>query len=688
MTFLNPIFWWASLAVLIPIIVHLFNFRRPKKILFSDISFVKEVKKSVVRRIRLKQWLLLAARILAILALVAVFAKPVLKKETGSGLVVGANSIAIILDNSYSMKGGNEKGSYWLQAKKIAGDIINAYSENDEFLIMTSSDLKLHYNFGERLVTRKELGYLPVKQNQTSLGDVLTLQEDLFSQAANPNRILYFISDFQESTVLADSQYTNTAPENLLVNLVPLSTRPLKNVYISGHEITSRIIEKEKPVNFKLKLVNDSEEPARNLGVRLVSGTQSRPVATADLSPGEVKEVEFNVIPKTSGWQAGYMEVDDNPVDFDNRRYFSYYVPDKEKMLIVEEQQVPNFRLIFSQDILSQFDVEFINYRQFASVELDQFKSIVLLGVTELSTGMQEKLSVHLEQGKGILIFPGKDAKKSLDNFLLEMKVGVLGDQVDVENGQYASSVDLEHPVFDGVFVNSAERKKFDAPLVYKHYKFQPANAVVQSTILKLSNQDPVLVESEVGAGVLYLWTLFPGEAWTDLTVKSSGFTLLIQLARMMNQSRQVEQNQDLGNLTFKRIKTTDKDLIKLVGEEGNERIPLQYPQSGYFVLDFDTLQLKEGNYDLVQKEDFLEKISFNIPDAESKLKAQAKKEIEDLVSQAGLQHVRVTGASGGEIQSDIRFQSAGVPLWKYFLIGAIVFFLLEFLILRMKENS
>ncbi|HHG83633.1 MAG TPA: hypothetical protein ENJ82_02690, partial [Bacteroidetes bacterium] len=156
MIFTNPIFLWAGLAIIIPIIVHLFNFRRPKRVQFSDISLVREVKKSVVKRMRLRQLFLLLMRCLAILALVAVFANPVLRDENAV-VVSGHTSVAIVLDNSYSMQGGNDKGAYWQQGQQLAREIIGAYSRSDEFTVMTNDEPRLNYNFGEQQAAVKDL---------------------------------------------------------------------------------------------------------------------------------------------------------------------------------------------------------------------------------------------------------------------------------------------------------------------------------------------------------------------------------------------------------------------------------------------------------------------------------------------------------------------------------------------------
>lgn len=683
MTFLNPIFLWASFAVLIPIIVHLFNFRRPKRVSFSDISLVKEVKKSVVKRMRLRQWLLLAARILTILALVFLFANPVWRKDDAV-VTVGSSSVAIVIDNSYSMKGGNDKGEYWVQAQEFAREIIEAYGRNDEFLVMGSDEPKLHFSFGEQQAAVKEIRKLAIGQNTRSMADIVSVCGDIFSNASNARRSLYLISDFQTSTVLPDSLLTLKMPEGVDVTLVPLTTRQLKNAYVADHAITTQIIEKEKPVTLKMTLVNDSPEPLKAVGLRVVTNGEDRPVATEDLEPGQRLDVNVNLLPKTPGWQSGYIQIDDRPIEFDNNRFFSYYVPYREKMLIVEEKPNAKLRLMFGGDVVDQFEVKFISAREIASEQLNDYKSIMLVGLNEITTGLQEKLTAHLRDGRSILFFPGEEMKVAEVNpFFQAMNLGQFGQLIKNEVGQVAAGVDLEHPVFEGVFAKKTVGRKFDAPTAYQYYTYRPSNGAVQNVILRLADGSPILVETRPENGLFFTFAMNPSESWTDLTIKTSGLALMVQLARMMNQTQRVEAVMDLGATGILRIKTGNPAMIQMRGAEGQESTPEQFVQSGAVVLKFDKLKLQEGNFELLQGDTVLEKISFNVPDAESQLAARSEQEIRDLLNKTGNEAIQVSAAVRGSFGAEIQARNEGVPLWKYFLIGALVFLIAEFLILR-----
>ena len=117
MKFLYPSFLFALFAIAIPILIHLFNFRRYKKLYFPNVRFLKEVQQQTQAKSKLKHLLVLAARILSIMFLVFAFAQPYLpvsdKKIDNS-----EKAISIYIDNSFSMEAINDNGLLLNGAKK------------------------------------------------------------------------------------------------------------------------------------------------------------------------------------------------------------------------------------------------------------------------------------------------------------------------------------------------------------------------------------------------------------------------------------------------------------------------------------------------------------------------------------------------------------------------------------------
>ncbi|MFN0200050.1 MAG: BatA domain-containing protein [Bacteroidia bacterium] len=693
MTFLNPSILWALLAIIVPIIVHFFNLQRPKQILFSNVRLVKEIKRNVVRRLRLRQWLLLASRILAIIGIVFAFAAPVFVNKYNK-MLAGNRSVVIVVDNSYSMTAGNEKGAYLQQASTLAKGIVNTYTEKDEFLLMTTGGMLLNHNFNEKEQVLEELAKLTVRQKVKTKEEVVNVTNEIFARANNKVREMYFLSDFQNSTVMADSQRTKLKEidlndSTLLVKFVPLATREQKNVYLTGHKISSQIIEQGKPVQMKVTIVNDGEAAVSELGVRVNVEGKAVAIASHSVPAKSKQEITMTFTPTGSGWQSGYIELDDYPIEFDNKRFFSFYVPAQEKVLIVEGERSPNLHILY-QDLFVQFRPTFVSGKEISTVQFSDYRAIVLAGLTEVSSGLSEKMNTFLKEGGSLMVFAGSNANlSSLNSFYQAAGIGQFSEMATVQGGTKASSIDLAHPIFQGVFLENQKNREFDAPQVYRYYPFSlSSSSTVQYRVMSLENQSPVLIESRIGNGILFTWTLFPGDAWTDLHVKTVFAPLMYRATQMMCRAKSDNSNQDLGNYTPVVVRSGKPDLIKLKGEKEGEYIPEQYQQGEATVLKFDKLNIKEGNYRIMQGETELGRSSFNTSDAESKLEFTSLDDLTDALADAGLSKIQVLRPDAHSVTQAIFVEKEGTPLWKYFIAAGLLFLLLEIFILRVGDGT
>src|SRR4249920_802699 len=130
MGFLNAAFLVGLVAAAVPIIIHLLNRRRVKRVKFSSLEFLDEVNKQRMRRINLQRILILILRTLAILALVFAFARPTLR----SGLLFAGSvpkNVVVCLDASFSMGVAMESGIAFDAAKKIANDVVDEAGSSD-----------------------------------------------------------------------------------------------------------------------------------------------------------------------------------------------------------------------------------------------------------------------------------------------------------------------------------------------------------------------------------------------------------------------------------------------------------------------------------------------------------------------------------------------------------------------------
>ncbi|MEM6632672.1 MAG: BatA domain-containing protein [Bacteroidota bacterium] len=686
MTFLNPAILWGLAAVAIPIILHFFNLQRPKKVLFSNISFVKAVQKTVVRRVKFKQWLLLLMRILAISALVLAFAGPVFTGE-GKTLRRGNRSVAFILDNSQSMSAGNEKGAYLQQALSLTRETMESYSPQDEFLVMTTADLQLNASFLNKEDAKEQLKSITLEQNTRSHREILSFSDQLFSRSSYQLKELYFFSDFQISTVLSDSLSLEPLDSNLVVNYIPIATRGQQNAYIQDHVINSQIIEKGKPVAINMNLVNDGEKELKDINLRVLLNDQVMAINNQNMSESSSNDIEVSFTPQNSGWLSGYIEINDSPIDFDNLRYFSLYVPEKEEILVVEGQNSTPVKVLF-QSVFDQFNPTFLSSRNIAQAQLSDYRSIILLGVDQFSSGLTDQLKTFLEEGGSILFFPGDDLElSSINSFYQVVKAGSFQETQSLDPGVEVKEIELDHPVFEGIFTSNRRNREVDAPKIFQYHPLELNNQSVHNRIFSLNDGTPLLVETKFEKGLLYTFSFFPDDRWTDLHVKSLFPPLIFRITQIMNQTQQVQSASLIGSSETKFIRTPIQDLIKLVDSEGLELIPEQYNQSGGLLLSFDKLSLKPGNYKLKQGDELIEEISFNISDDESHLAFATRGELQTQFQESGLSYIRLFAPSPSEIARTIQTEREGLPLWKYCLLLAVLFLVAEIAIIKFMKG-
>ena len=178
MSFARPEILWALFALLIPIIVHLFNFRRFRKVTFSNVSFLKEVQQETKSRSKIKHFLILFARLIALACLILAFAQPFIPLDENNK-AQGDRAISIYIDNSFSMQGESEEGQLLEVAKNKARELLLAYGPTDRFQIITNDFEGRH----QRLVSKEEakelIDEIQVSAQVRKLEDVISRQNDL-----------------------------------------------------------------------------------------------------------------------------------------------------------------------------------------------------------------------------------------------------------------------------------------------------------------------------------------------------------------------------------------------------------------------------------------------------------------------------------------------------------------------------
>jgi len=236
MSFLNPLFLFGLAAASIPILIHLFTRRRPREVKFSSLEFLSEVNQSEIRRLKLKQWLLLLLRTLAVAALALAMARPALKGHAAGG-GTAATSVVVLLDRSGSMGALGANGPLFAEAKRVVEDVMSTLGPEDEMLLVPydrAPEPLTARPSGDLTRLRAALHGLAAGAAATDHGAALAAAARALGETHALNRELYWISDFQETGFAPATRVAPSGPWNLArVLLVPLAPRTRANAALT-----------------------------------------------------------------------------------------------------------------------------------------------------------------------------------------------------------------------------------------------------------------------------------------------------------------------------------------------------------------------------------------------------------------------------------------------------------------------
>lgn len=538
MNFLNPFFLFGLLAVALPVIIHLINLRRPQKVSFSTLSFFNELRKSTIRRIRIKQYLLMALRALAVLFLALALARPFLPPTlTGSVSSSEPKSVAILIDNSASMNRIGSSGPLIDQAKNVASRIISNASSSDLFLIRTTnaSDGTSSSFAGKRRalelvdkVTATNTGHYTSEKFKNAYAQ---LQDSPRSQA-----IIYVISDGQASQLqdLKDMrlQEQGTQGKPVSLQLINLEQAKQQNVAVSSVSLKSQMLSQGAPITLAVEVQNVGETAVANQFVSLeVDGELSGQYETS-LEPSETKEFSFQLVPESTGDLTGRIIVEGDEVDYDNTRYFAIRIPKTRSILLVNNQKKQSSftsYLIPALEAAQQTNAQ-LSFEEKSVSEVDQaqwgrYNAIVLDGLDAVPEYWFQDLRRYVQNGGGLLFLPSeKGDVKNYNQFFSLFNAGSFNNVI----GEYGSfnpvvkMAELEegHPVLDDLFRKKKDEQiNVELPSLFYYYHYQQPSNTGALNLLEAANNDPLLSEQQFGKGVLMVSTLGADPGWSNFPV-------------------------------------------------------------------------------------------------------------------------------------------------------------------------
>ena len=680
MKFANPVFFWALFTLAIPIIIHLFHFRRFKTVYFTNVRFLKALQEETQSRSKLKHLLVLIARCLALSALVLAFAQPFIpadRKSTGSNRV-----ISVYIDNSFSMDSRGESSSLIELAKKHAEEIVSSYKATDRFNLITNEFEGKH----QRLVTKDQfielLEEIHASPTTRKLSEVVNRQKDILLQSQTSQPIIYLISDFQKNTFDLNTLKPDTS---VSLNCVHIKPQLADNLSIDSAWFESPYRENGKSDLVQLRLKNFSPKKVDNLPVKLTVDDAQRGLGSISVGPDSVLNSSISFTANGAGYHSGSLKITDYPIIFDDEFFFSYRIPEKINILAIHgsgESEYLNrlFQTKIAYNFQNTSDLQ-VDYAGFASKHL-----IILNSLKTVSSGLIQELKKFTQQGGSVLIFPSLQSDVASFKMLsTELKAGEY--QAAQQIPQKVSKLNDAHRIYDDVFEKKPEG--IDLPSVKNYLTFKPGRDSRQEEIMRLQNGDLFLADYDSWKGHTYLCAVPLDESAGNFQLHALFIPTVYKIALYSVPQTRLFYTIGLDEaIEIQGLRLKGDQPLKISAWDGSfEIIPEQQSEEGKIRLFVHDQIVKSGIYKVKQADSTLAVLAFNYNRTESPNNFETADQLKEMLETSGWNNSTVLDGSVKELRQAVMQLDEGQPLWKIFIILALLFLLAEVLLIRFLKS-
>lgn len=678
MKFEYPGFLFGLLLLVIPIIIHLFNFRRYKILYFSSLQFLKQVDEETKSTQKLKHLLVLTARLLAFTALILAFSQPYLPvdQKNASG---GNPLLAIYIDNSFSMSMKGTEGELISEAREQARKFIEKASAETRIMLVTNelSGIEQH------LVTKSEaldrLDKIQISPYVKSIGSVVNWMQDEIQKIESTSqklgtKQLVLLSDFQKSSAEIAKLKSDSSAYYYPIQLIPqaLSNVSIDSIWFSDPNFKVGV---NNELNVRIK--NSGDKDLTNLELELdVNGSKRNVFIDLEANQSTVTLINYSDL--KPGKKVGAVRINDKQLFFDDEYFFAYEVNEKARVLIVDgENSVPNIANVYALD--SYYEVKSIRENAFTNDQLTQTDLVVLNGLNNISSAVSATLVSFANEGGTISIFPGENIDFSAWNsFFSRLNLPAL--HALQTEGVKVKSIQYSDRFFDGVF----EKKptELNLPLQNKIYRSSGGKAL---SLIQLQNGLPLFLRSNSSTrAFLFCSSLSP--TFGNFTSNALFSTLVLRTAEMSQ--RNVPIALTIGEdarfpLFNAKVKETP---IHLVNETVDfiPRTEKINQQTYLSIAGMEAIALKSGVYK-IQGETELGNIALNYNRVESDITLLTEQEINTGFSEQGIENMRFSSIDEGQSLTRIDLEKP-TEYWRIFVVLALLFLLTEMALLKFMK--
>lgn len=671
MHFLYPNMLWGLFALLIPIIIHLFNFRRHKLVYFSNTAVLRSIQQENAKTRKLKYLVTLLLRCLFIAALVLAFAFPYHPEKQ---LNVNAENalVGFYIDNSMSMKGQSQRTTLIEDARQSARELVHKLNPSNRYLLMTNSfEIQNEYPMNQEEML-DQLDRMNPDGAPVPMGEVVDRFEMLAKQHGFTTSTLFVYSDFQRNTFDLSAAKADTAMQ---VVVVPMTPEFKTNLYVDTVWLASPVVQPGLTNDLNVRITNQGDKEVKGLPITFTMNGTMVASTTVDLEKNGSQEVVMQFVVDGTGDQRCSLSLNDYPITFDDT--YDFVLGVRPSLSVVElGSEATSCALLFEDD--EQFRYTLMEPSRFDLDQLTKAQFIIVNENANLNETLQQTLLNCVADGAALLVFPSKSDPKN-NSFLLN-KLGLSVMEIDT-NATVAQDLALRHEFFSDVILDMPQHA--DLPKVKKHLRMRSNG--IPSSLLILQNGDPMLYSETVGQGQTFVVATALDPKWSDLADHSLFVPMMVKMALLGGQLNRLSYTigQDKMLVLNDMNLEGDHRFLFVNADRSFEQMPASEVRNGKVYLYLNENLPVSGFYDLLVNDTVNRVTAWNESRVESRMDFVDRDEVSKAFAQAGFDVAAVLDTSDFATADLVEAMAHQSSQWKLFALIALLALLGEILVLR-----